>query len=215
MKRVLVTGFSPFGGESTNPSADVALALDGQVIEGRTVVSVVLPCVFDEAIETLKKALKKTKPELVICLGQAGGRAAITVERVAINVDDARIPDNEGVSPIDRPIVKRGPVGYWSSLPIKSIVLALRESGLPAEVSQTAGTFVCNHVFYGLMHLLRKKKGVRGGFIHIPYAPEQAARIKPVAPSLSVADTTRAIALAIATALTTKRDARTAGGATH
>ena len=106
-------------------------------------------------------------------------------------------------------------MGYWSSLPIKSIVLALRESGLPAEVSQTAGTFVCNHVFYGLMHLLRKKKGVRGGFIHIPYAPEQAARIKPVAPSLSVADTTRAIALAIATALTTKRDARTAGGATH
>jgi pyroglutamyl-peptidase len=154
------------------------------------------------------------KPVLVICVGQAGGRTGISVERVAINVDDARIPDNAGKSPIDDPIVKRGPVGYWSSLPIKAIVLALREAGLPAEVSQSAGTFVCNHVFYGLMHLLAKGSG-RGGFVHVPYTPEQTARMKSPAPSLALADQRRGIEVVIRTALITRRDVRAAGGATH
>lgn len=214
MRTVLVTGFEPFGGEKTNPSADIARSLHGRVIEGHRVHGAVLPCVFGDAIEALKKQLAAHKPVLVICVGQAGGRTGVTVERVAINVDDARIPDNAGVSPIDDAIVARGPVGYWSSLPIKAIVKALRDAGIPAEVSQSAGTFVCNHVFYGLMHLLSKRRA-RGGFVHVPYTPEQTARMKSPAPSLALSDQCRAIELVVQTALVTRSDVRLAGGATH
>ena len=216
-KRVLITGFEPFGGESENPSAQLAQALDGQTIEGRAVVGRVLPCEFGRSLAVLRAALRELSPELVLCLGQAGGRAAITVERVAINVDDARIADNVGAAPVDEPVVRRGPVAYWSTLPIKAMVAALREQGLPAEVSQTAGTFVCNHVFYGLMHTLarRKGKGVRGGFIHVPYTPAQAARASTPAPSLTLAEQERGIQLAVRTAILTRRDLRRSGGATH
>lgn len=215
MKTVLLTGFEPFADESVNPSAQAVVALHGRTIGKRVVHAAVLPCVFDDALEKLRTELRRVRPELVICVGQAGGRAAITVERVAINVDDARIADNAGARPIDRRIAARGPVGYWSTLPIKAIVAALREADLPAEVSQTAGTFVCNHVFYGLMHALSRTRGVRGGFIHVPYLPEQAARTPGSPPSMSLDDVVRGLETAIATALTTRRDARVADGATH
>lgn len=215
VKRVLITGFEPFGGESENPSSEIARAIDGHLIDGRAVVGRVLPCEFGRSLAVLRAALRELSPELVLCLGQAGGRAAITVERVAINVDDARIADNVGAAPVDEPIVRRGPAAYWSTLPIKAMVAALREQGLPAEVSQTAGTFVCNHVFYGLMHMLARKKGVRGGFIHVPFSPAQAARASTPAPSLPLAEQQRGIALAIRTAIATRRDLRRAGGATH
>jgi pyroglutamyl-peptidase len=212
MKTVLLTGFEPFGGESINPSGEIARQLHGTTIGGHQVVGALLPCVFGAAITELKKQLRAVKPVLVVCVGQAGGRAEITPERVAINVDDARIPDNAERQPVDRPVVRGGPAAYWSTLPVKAITAALKQQGIPAAVSQTAGTFVCNHVFYGLMHELRKQKGVRGGFIHVPFLPEQA---KAGQPGLSLATMTAAIESAIATALKTRRDVRSAGGATH
>jgi pyroglutamyl-peptidase len=148
---------------------------------------------------------------LVICLGQAGGRTAITPERVALNVDDARIADNAGQQPVDRPVVKAGPVAYWSTLPIKAIVQALRKRGLPAEISQTAGTFVCNHVFYGLMHELHGQRRVRGGFIHVPFLPEQTSD----QPSLPLAKMITGIQTALEVSVRRSRDLREAGGATR
>jgi pyroglutamyl-peptidase len=209
---VLVTGFEPFGGEAMNPSEEIARNLHGCVIAGHAVVGAELPCVFGEANAELRRLLKAHRPVLVICVGQAGGRAAITPERVAINVDDARIADNAGVQPTDRAIVRGGPAAYFSTLPVKAIVAALRADGVPAEVSQTAGTFVCNHVFYGLMHALRSKRGVRGGFMHVPFLPEQA---KTGQPSLSLETMVAAVSRAVETALLNKRDVRMRGGATH
>lgn len=212
MKTVLLTGFEPFDGETMNPSAEIARQLHGTTIGGHRVVGALLPCVFGAAITELKKQIRAAKPALVICLGQAGGRAEITPERVALNVDDARIPDNAGRQPVDRPVVRGGPAAYWSTLPIKAITAELRRRGVPAAVSQTAGTFVCNHVFYGLLHELRRQKKVRGGFMHVPFLPEQAAHGQP---SLPLETMTRAVTLAVATALRVKRDPRTVGGTTY
>lgn len=211
MKTVLLTGFEPFDGEAINPSGEIARQLHGTVIGGYRVTGALLPCAFGAALTELKKQVRATKPALIICLGQAGGRADITPERVAINVDDARIPDNAGRQPVDRPVVHGGPAAYWSTLPIKSMVAALHQRGLPASVSQTAGTFVCNHVFYGLMHALHGQKQVRGGFIHVPFLPEQARG----QPSLPLETMTIAINLAIGTALKIRRDVRRAAGAEH
>jgi len=211
-RKILLTGFEPFGGESINPSGEIARQLHGTVVGGHRIVGALLPCVFGAAITELKKQIRATRPVLIVCVGQAGGRAEVTPERVAINVDDARIPDNAGRQPVDRPIVRGGPAAYWSMLPIKAIVADLRRLKLPAAVSQTAGTFVCNHVFYGLMHELRGQKKVRGGFIHVPYLPEQA---KSGQPSLTMETMIAAISTSVAVALRTRRDARSAGGATH
>ncbi len=212
MRTVLLTGFEPFGGESINPSAEIARLLHGTVIGGHRIVGALLPCVFGAAITELKRQVRVTRPALVICVGQAGGRAEITPERVAINVDDARIPDNAGRQPVDRPVVKGGAAAYWSTLPIKAIVAELHRREIPAAVSQTAGTFVCNHVFYGLMHALRRQRKVRGGFIHVPFLPEQA---KGMPPGLPLATMTSAVEAAIAVSVRRRRDARSAGGGTH
>ncbi len=211
---VLVTGFSPFEGEVENPSERIARALDGRIIAGRVVRGVVLPVVFGAALAALKDALAAEAPELVVAVGQAGGRPCLMVERVALNVDDARIPDEAGQQPIDEPVIAGGPVGYWSTLPIKAIVRALREAGIPAEVSQSAGTFVCNHVFYGLMDALAGT-GARGGFVHVPFVPEQAARHAGRPPSRPLDELIRGVELLIATSLATERDLREGGGATH
>ena len=211
---MLVTGFEPFGCASTNPSARAVAALDGRTIDGRRVVGVVLPVVFGAAPRMLLRSIRRVRPELVICIGEAGGRADLSLERVAINVDDARIADNAGAQPIDRPVVSRGPVGYWSTLPIKAIVDALHAEQIAASVSQTAGTFVCNHLFYALMHALRDVRGVRGGFVHTPYLPEQVTA-KPGTPSMDLETIARALEIVIATSLVTGRDARVVGGATH
>jgi pyroglutamyl-peptidase len=212
MKTVLLTGFEPFAGELINPSGEIARQLHGAEIGGHRVVGALLPCVFGAAVTELKKQIRAAKPALIVCVGQAGGRTEITPERVAINVDDARIPDNAERQPVDRPIVRGGPAAYWSTLPIKAIVAKLRQRDIPAAVSQTAGTFVCNHVFYGLMHELRRQRKIRGGFIHVPFLPEQA---KAGQASVPLETMTAAIACAIEVTLRTKRDARTAGGATH
>lgn len=209
---VLVTGFEAFGGEQVNPSALIAQNLQGQIIGGCRAACLVLPCEFGTAIKALKRAIRELRPGLVICLGQAGGRAEITPERIAINVDDARILDNRGRQPVDAPIVRGGPAAYWSTLPIKAIVAEIRRRRIPAAVSQTAGTFVCNHVFYGLMHALRRQPRIRGGFIHVPYLPTQATAGQP---SLTLPIMTRAITIAIEVALKSSRDVKVAGGQTH
>jgi len=211
-RMVLVTGFEPFDGAEINPSQEVARNLNGTLIAGHTVVGALLPCVFGAAIPELQRLLRLYRPALVICVGQAGGRAAITPERVAINIDDARIPDNAGAQPVDRPVVRGGPAAYFSTLPVKAIVAALRAAGLPSEVSPTAGTFVCNHVFYGLMHVLRTQKGVRGGFIHLPFLREQAQQGQA---SLLLEDMVFGVALAVDTALRRKKDLRLVGGQTQ
>jgi pyroglutamyl-peptidase len=172
--KILLTGFEPFGGEDINPAWEVARSLDGERLSGALVVARQLPCVFGRALAVLHEALQEDRPDLVLALGQAGGRCDFSIERVAINVDDARIADNHGAKPIDQPVVPGGPAAYFSTLPIKAMVAGLRAAGLPASVSQSAGTFVCNHVFYGLQHQLAGS-AVRSGFMHIPYLPEQAA----------------------------------------
>jgi pyroglutamyl-peptidase len=212
--RVLLTGFDPFDGESLNPSWESVRALDGWVCEGASVHARKLPCAFGAAIQTLTEAIDALKPQLVICVGQAGGRAEVSIERVAINVDDGRICDNAGCQPIDVPIVPGGPAAYFATLPIKAMVRDLRAAGLPAAVSNTAGTFVCNHLFYGLMHALAPMPGLRGGFIHIPYLPEQAARF-PGVPSLPLDRLVAALRIAVATALTVRDDVRETGGQLH
>lgn len=211
---VLLTGFDAFGGEATNPSWEAVRALHGARIARHRVVARCLPVEFRASVKALRHAIREVKPSLVICVGQAGGRAQISLERVAINVDDARIADNAGRQPIDTPIVVGGPAAYFTSLPIKAMLLALREAGIPAEVSQTAGTYVCNHVFYGLMHALQNAKNVRGGFIHIPYSPAQAA-YHPGAPSLAGDIVIAGLRTAISTAASTSHDRAVAAGAEH
>ncbi|KAA1047153.1 pyroglutamyl-peptidase I [Pseudocitrobacter sp. 73] len=214
MRTVLITGFEPFDGEAVNPSWEVVSRLDNAIIGGCRVVARQLPCVFGEALIELNAAIDSLSPTLVLSVGQAGGRTDISVERVAINVDDARIPDNRGNQPVDTPIVANGPAAWFSSLPIKAIVSALRDVGVPASVSQTAGTFVCNHVMYGLLHKLSGIPEAKGGFIHIPYLPQQAAA-HPGAPSMAAETVRQGLELAIATALQVENDIPITGGATH
>ncbi len=214
MRTVLITGFEPFDGEAVNPSWEVVSRLDNAIIGGCRVVARQLPCVFGEALIELNAAIDSLSPTLVLSVGQAGGRTDISVERVAINVDDARIPDNRGNQPVDTPIVRNGPAAWFSSLPIKAIVSALRDAGIPASVSQTAGTFVCNHVMYGLLRKLSGMPEAKGGFIHIPYLPQQAAA-HPGAPSMAAETVRQGLELAIATALQVENDIQVTGGATH
>ena len=219
---VLLTGFEPFDKDPLNPSWEVARALDrwrpatpASAGGACTVRAVQLPCVFGDAIARLQQAVAQWQPTLVICLGLAGGRTEITPERVAINVDDARIPDNAGRQPVDTAVHAGGPAAYFTTLPIKAMVRDMRAQGVPAAVSNTAGTFVCNHIFYALMHhLATGAGGVRGGFIHVPTLPELAA-LHPGMPSMALATQVRGLQVAIETALAVQADVREVGGALH
>ncbi|MBT9431242.1 pyroglutamyl-peptidase I [Candidatus Sodalis endolongispinus] len=215
MSVVLVTGIEPFDGESLNPSWEVARRLDGECVDGATLVSRQLPCVIGRVNPALFQMLTALRPALVLCLGQAGGRVDITLERVAINIVDARIPDNAGQQPVDEPIFPQGPAGYFSTLPIKAMVRALRRQGIPASVSQTAGTYNCNAIFYGLCHYIASQHApMRGGFVHLPYLPEMAAA-HPGAPSMALATQLDAVKTPLRTALTTTSDIRVWAGALH
>jgi pyroglutamyl-peptidase len=213
---ILLTGFEPFDQDAINPSWEAVRALDGWRIEGATVHARRISCVFGAALRELDAAIDELRPQLVIAVGQAGGRSEITPERVAINIDDGRICDNAGCQPIDEPVVAGAPVGYFSSLPIKAIVRDLRAAGIPAAVSNSAGTFVCNHLFFGLMHRIatRPVPGLRGGFIHIPYLPEQAAPLSGM-PSMSLDSVIAALRIAIGTSLAVREDVREIGGQLH
>ncbi|EMB9228623.1 pyroglutamyl-peptidase I [Vibrio harveyi] len=172
MKKVLITGFEPFGGESINPALEAVKRLNGRKLDGGEVVMCQVPVTRYESIEAVIESIELHQPDIVITVGQAAGRTAITPERVAINVDDFRIPDNGGHQPIDEPVIPGGPDAYFTTLPIKAITRALQQENIPCQVSNTAGTFVCNHLFYGVQHYLRDKS-VRHGFVHIPLLPEQ------------------------------------------
>jgi pyroglutamyl-peptidase len=212
--KVLVTGFDPFGGEKVNPAFEAVKRLEDK-IAGAQVIKVEIPTVFRKSIEILDKKIEEEKPDVVICVGQAGGRFDMTVERVAINISDASIEDNEGNKPIDETIFEDGENAYFSSLPIKSIVSNIRNEKIPASVSNTAGTYVCNHIMYGLLYLIDKKyKNIRGGFIHVPYLPEQVVD-KRSTPSMNINDIVTALTVAIRTTVETQNDIKISDGKTH
>ncbi|OBX75979.1 pyroglutamyl-peptidase I [Faucicola atlantae] len=211
---LLLTAFEPFDGEAVNPSWEVTRTLDGEMIANMTVRAVCLPCVFGDSLTALAQAIDAHKPSMVISLGQAGGRCDITPERVAINLNDARIPDNAGSQPIDEPIDSNAPAAYFTTLPIKAMVQAMRAVGVPASVSYTAGTFVCNHVFYGLQHLAARGGIDKSGFVHIPYLPEQAAQHNGQ-PSLSADTLLIGLRAMLSAAITTDEDLKITGGKTH
>lgn len=215
VKTILLTGFEPFNGAAINPSWEAARALDGWTGPGFTVVARQLPCEFGRVNIALLEAVEAVHPDIVIAVGQAGGRPEISLERVAINIDDATIVDNAGAQPVDTAIIADGPAAYFSSLPIKAIVQALRLRGFPAGVSQTAGTFVCNHVFYGLMHHAVGHAGLKAGFIHVPFLPEQAADRPERPPSMALKDIVDGLRIAVEVAVTADEDVAEAGGATH
>ena len=214
---VLLTGFEPFNQDTINPSWEAVQQLDGWHTATLRVKSRQLPCVFGLANQHLIKAIEEFQPDVVIAVGLAGGRTDISLERVAINIDDARIPDNANQQPIDVAVIEGAPAAYFSTLPIKAIVQKMRQQGIPAAVSSTAGSFVCNHVFYGLMHHLHnaaKRAGrpmPRWGFIHIPSLPQQAV-LTPNQPSMALTDIVRGLQLAIEISCSQQDDIKIAGG---
>lgn len=213
--KILVTGFDPFGGEKVNPALEAVKSLPS-VIHGAEIRWVEIPTVFYQSAEVLEAEIVRYQPDVVLCIGQAGGRASLTPERVAINQDDARIPDNQGNQPIDTPIRLDGEAAYFSTLPIKAMVQAIKEVGLPATVSNTAGTFVCNHLMYQALYLADKKfPHMRAGFMHIPYMTEQVIN-KPNTASMNLADIVKGIEAAIGAIVDYKdKDLKIVGGATH
>ena len=211
MKTLLITGFEPFGGDVVNPSGLVAQALDGQVIDDVRVVATQLPCVFAEALPSLQAALDRHTPTWVLALGLAGSRSAISVERVAVNLIDARIPDNAGAQPVDEPVLAGGAAAYFTGLPAKAIVADLRQAGHATALSHSAGSFVCNQVFYGLMQALAARPGVVGGFIHLPPMPEQAAR-HPQTQTMPLAEQLAAMRRVVGLLVAGTPELRTVGG---
>ncbi|TAG27457.1 MAG: pyroglutamyl-peptidase I [Verrucomicrobia bacterium] len=199
---VLVTGFEPFGGDRVNASEQAVRALAERAAPSAVrVVVAILPCVFGGAGRELLALVRRHRPEVIICVGEAGGRAEISLERVALNWEDARLPDNAGAQPMDRPVVADGPTAYWSKLPLRAALEALLAEGLPARLSETAGTFVCNHTFYALMHALRRRRVVRAGFVHVPCLPMQADLRTGKQPCLPLEKTVRALELVMTCAL--------------
>lgn len=194
--KLLITGFDPFGGEKTNPAIEAVKRLPA-VIAGATVVPLEIPTVFGTCAEVVRQAIITERPDVVLSVGQAGGRSALTPERIAINLDDGRIPDNAGFQPVDQPIQPNGPAAYFTQLPVKAMVQAIRQAGLPSHVSTTAGTYVCNHIMYQVQHLRATEfPQLQAGFIHIPFLPEQVVQRSGV-PSLSLTDDVRGLTAAI------------------
>ncbi|WP_440223083.1 pyroglutamyl-peptidase I [Dokdonella sp. MW10] len=212
---VLLTGFEAFGGDASNPSLEIVRRLDGERIAGHRVAGAILPVSFADAPAALEAAIDAHAPSLVVALGQAGGREGITLERVAVNLVDARIADNLGDQPIDVEVVAGGPPAYFTTLPVKAMLARVQTLGIPSSLSLTAGSYVCNQVAYALAHRLARDGGsVRGGFIHVPWSSEQAI-CHPGQPCLPVDAMVIAIRAAIETAIVTHVDLVVAGGATH
>ena len=193
--KILITAFEPFGGEKVNPALE-AMKLLPDMIGKSQILKLELPTIFSKSIEKAWQYIDVHKPDIIISLGQAGGRACISVERVAINVEDASIPDNYGNMPLDRPIFEDGENAYFSNLPIKNMVDAIKKAGIPAKISNTAGTYVCNHVMYGVLYKIHKENlDMKAGFIHVPYMPQQVIN-KPESPSMSLENIVKAIDVA-------------------
>ena len=212
--KVLVTGFDPFGGESINPAWEAVKVIKDE-IAGAEIVKMQIPTVVGKSIAKIHDKMVEINPDIVIAVGQAGGRFGVTPERVAINVTDARIPDNEGNQPIDEPIFADGDAAYFSNLPVKAMVQEIKNAGYPTSLSNTAGTYICNHVMYGILYYIQKEfPNVRGGFIHVPFAASQVVN-KPNTPSMAIADITAAIEAAVKAAVEHQADIKAIGGETH
>lgn len=195
--KILVTAFDPFGGDSINPAQEAVRMLH-DTISGAEIVKLDVPVVFGKSVAVVYEAMKKEKPDVTLCIGQAGGRFCITPERVAINIDDGRIPDNEGNQPVDQPIFEDGDAAYFASIPIKAMVDKIKSVGIPAAVSNTAGTYVCNHLMYGVLyHIAKEFPGMKGGFVHVPFLHEQVLERRDV-PSFSKEDIVKGLEAAIA-----------------
>ncbi|MBU4336270.1 MAG: pyroglutamyl-peptidase I [Actinobacteria bacterium] len=209
---VLLTGFAPFDGQQENASWLAVRRVADRWSGPGVLATALLPVSFEGVGPALDRAIDAHRPDLVICTGLAEGRARIGLERTAVNVMDARIPDQDGWSPIDEPVVPGGPVAYWSTLPIKACQEAVAAAGVPAEISNSAGTYVCNAVFYRLMHRVHRTAGTRAGFLHVPQATETARSPGPTLPLGTIADGLELIAQ---TSLVVAQDIRVTGGATH
>lgn len=209
--KILITGFDPFGGEKINPALEAVKKLPDTIL-GEEIIKIEIPTVFGKSLEKIEENIIKHNPDVVISIGQAGGRFGVTPERVAINMDDARIKDNEGNQPIDTSIFEDGEAAYFSSLPIKAMVKEMNDNGIPGSVSNSAGTFVCNHVMYGVLYLIDKKyPNIRGGFIHVPYIPSQVTT-KPNSPSMSIDDIAKGLELSIKAVIENSSDIKIVGG---
>lgn len=207
MKKVLITGFDPFGGEKINPAYEAVKKLP-DTIAGAEVVKLEIPTVFGDSIERVVKEMEAIKPDIVICVGQAGGRFEVTPERVAINCDDARIPDNIGRQPLNQPVFPDGESAYFSNLPVKAMVEEIKTAGVPSSLSNTAGTFVCNHIMYGVLYHIAKNpefKNIKGGFIHVPFMTEQAVGRGNV-PSLALDTIAKGLEAAVKAAVLNEMD---------
>ena len=213
--KILVTGFDPFGGEKINPALETIKRLPDTIL-GAQIIKLEIPTVVGKSLAKIKEAVEKENPDVVLSIGQAGGRSEITVERVGINIDDCRIPDNEGNQPIDEPVVKGGPAAYFVTVPIKAIVENIKAHNIPASISNTAGTFICNHVCYGVAHLAAARtaagKPMKSGFIHIPFLPEQAIGKPALTPSMSLETIVSGITHALEAIVEHGSDIKVSGG---
>jgi pyroglutamyl-peptidase I len=215
MMKILVTGFDPFGGEKINPALETIKRLPDAVL-GARIIKLEIPTVVGKSLAKIQEAVEKENPDVVLSIGQAGGRSEITVERVGINIDDCRIPDNEGNQPIDEPIVADGPSAYFVTVPIKAIVEKIKANKIPASISNTAGTFICNHVCYGVAHLAAARtaagKPMKSGFIHIPFLPEQVIGKPALTPSMSLETIVSGITHALEAIVEHDSDIKVSGG---
>lgn len=209
--KILLTAFDPFGGEKINPALEAVKLVKAEDLTAE-LIKLEVPTVFHKSIKTVQEAMRKHKPDAVLCVGQAGGRFQLTPERVAINLDDARIPDNEGQQPVDEPIFADGADAYFASLPIKAMVESIKAENLPAAVSNTAGTFVCNHLMYGVLYTIAKEfPQCRGGFIHVPFIPAQVVD-KANTPCLSLNDIARGLTASLQVIIAHEHDVKISGG---
>lgn len=195
--KILVTGFDPFGGEKTNPAYEAVKLLPDEIL-GSEIIKLEIPTVFSKSPVVVEEAIKKHNPDVILNIGQAGGRSSISVEKVAINFVEARIPDNEGEQPIDGQIQKDGESAYFATIPVKGIVKNIRDHGIPANISYTAGTYVCNSIMYEVLYMTMKRyKNIRAGFIHVPFSTEQAADKPDGTPSMPIDTIAKAIEYAV------------------
>lgn len=212
--KIMLTAFDPFGGDKINPALEAVKVVRSDLFDAE-IIKVEIPTVFGKSIQTALAAMEAHRPDVVFCIGQAGGRYDMTPERVAINVDDGRIPDNEGNQPVDSVIFEDGETAYFSMLPIKAMVQVMKEAGIPASVSNTAGTYVCNHIMYGVLYHIHKRfPGMRGGFMHVPFTTEQVLT-RPNTPSLSSEQIARGIEVAIQAIIDNPVDITAVGGREH
>jgi pyroglutamyl-peptidase len=213
--KILITGFDPFGGAKINPAYEAVKLLPDKINDAE-IIKLEIPTVFKREGEVLEAGIEKHNPDVVICVGQAGGRSGMTVEKVAINLMEARIPDNDGQQPMDEPVCSDGENAYFAKLPVKAIVQNMREQGIPARVSYTAGTYVCNDVMYRLLYLIDKKyPEMKGGFIHVPYLPEQVIDLPDGTPSMPADMIAKALEAAVEAVLENEEDLKTVMGETH